>query len=148
MWAMLDAMSDNTSESPGTAGPPPRRTRRTASIGRSGEDLAVEHVERLGWVVRDRNWRNRYGELDLVAVDGSALVIVEVKKRASRVFGDPAAAVTRQKLSRMRKLAGMWLAENGHGWTAIRFDIISVQLDPRDPEGIEPVVRHHRGIHE
>ncbi|MGV9712354.1 YraN family protein [Gordonia sp. NPDC003424] len=139
-------MSDNTPRMNSRT----RRTgRQTAGIGRLGEDLAAAHVTGLGWRVLDRNWRNRYGELDLIAADGSTLVVVEVKTRASRVFIDPVTAVTPLKLARMRRLAAVWLAENGHGWERIRFDVISIQLDPRDPEDTAAaVVRHHRGVFE
>ncbi|AZG44033.1 hypothetical protein D7316_00613 [Gordonia insulae] len=98
----------------------------------------------------ERNWRNRYGELDLIAVDGSVLVIVEVKTRASKVFDDPAHAVTPLKLARMRRLTQLWLA--GHReqwWSEIRFDVVSVQLDSRHPAAVErATVRHHRGVFE
>lgn len=114
-----------------------------------GEDLAADHVRALGWRILDRNWRTRQGELDLLAAEGTTLVVVEVKTRASRVFGDPVAAVTPRKLARMQRLARMWLTEHGHGWAQIRFDVISIQLDPREPEDIaSAVVRHHRGVFE
>ncbi|GAB89318.1 hypothetical protein GORHZ_057_00150 [Gordonia rhizosphera NBRC 16068] len=152
VWIILrgsnaGVMSDNTSQS-GRAGSRSRGA-RTAAIGRIGEDLAAEHVQGLGWTILERNWRNRYGELDLIAADGSVLVVVEVKTRASRVFDDPVAAVTPTKLARMRRLTGMWLSENRRGWSRIRFDVMSVQLDSRDPEDLErAVIRHHRGVFE
>lgn len=94
-----------------------------------------------------RNWRTRYGELDLIAADGAVLVFVEVKTRASRVFGDPAEAVTPEKLSRMHRLARSWLAEQEHEYTQIRFDVIGVRLDPRDPLDVAMAdVRHHPGV--
>lgn len=126
---------------------PTGRNDRRRLVGQIGEDVAAEFVTARGWRVLDRNWRNRYGELDLIAAQGRVLVVVEVKTRASRTYTDPVAAVTPQKLSRMRRLIRMWLAENGHGWEQIRFDVISIQLDPRDPEDTAAAaVRHHRGV--
>ncbi|WAC55093.1 YraN family protein [Gordonia sp. SL306] len=138
-------MSDNISR-PQRSGTP--RRPRSADIGRLGEDLAAEHVQGLGWTVIERNWRNRFGELDLIAADGSVLVVVEVKTRASRIFDDPAAAVTPLKLARMRRLIRHWLADHREGWWGeIRFDVLSVQLDSRDPTAVDrAVVRHHRGV--
>ncbi|WP_039993897.1 YraN family protein [Gordonia otitidis] len=130
-----------------------RRPDRRALIGRLGEDLAAEYVAGLGWSVLERNWRCRYGELDMIATDRdgqeSVLVIVEVKTRASRVLGDPAEAVTADKLSRIRRLTRLWLADQDAFWPTIRVDVVSVQLDPHHPERTElAALRHHRGVFE
>ncbi|MDS1112750.1 YraN family protein [Gordonia westfalica] len=127
---------------------------RRAHIGRLGEDHAADYIESLGWVVLERNWRNRYGELDLIAADsdapdGSTLVVVEVKTRSGRTYDDPVMAVTPEKLVRMRRLARQWLTTQGRGWSRIRFDVISVRLDgfaPEDPAAVR--IRHHRGVYE
>jgi putative endonuclease len=104
-----------------------RRSRR--EVGQLGEDAAVEFLTGLGWVVVERNWRCRYGELDVIAVDGDALVVVEVKTRTGVLFGDVAEAVTVAKYQRMRRLAGIWLGEQGRRWPVVRFDVVAVQLD-------------------
>lgn len=122
-----------------SAGRPVNRRAHVGKLG--GEDIAADFVGSLGWIVLERNWRNRYGELDLVGVDphttdGPTLVVVEVKTRASRTFDDPVMAVTPDKLARMRRLARTWLAGQERRWRQIRFDVISVQLDgftPDDP---------------
>ncbi|GAA1480431.1 YraN family protein [Gordonia sinesedis] len=120
---------------------------RRADIGRLGEDLAAAYLTGRGFTVLERNWRNRCGELDLITATGSTLVIVEVKTRASHVFTDPVLAVTREKLIRMRKLARMWLSEQHTHWREIRFDVVSVQLDPAAPMRPENAeVRHHVGV--
>ncbi|MBN0971782.1 YraN family protein [Gordonia hongkongensis] len=125
----------------------PRPDRR-GHIGRLGEDVAADYAISLGWTVLERNWRTRYGELDLVAADGSVLVIVEVKTRASRTYDDPVMAVTPTKLARMRRLAGMWLAAQDRRWTQIRFDVLSVRLDQAAPDDLARAqVRHHQGVH-
>jgi putative endonuclease len=104
-----------------------------AELGALGEELAAEHLLGLGLVVLDRNWRCRYGELDLVAADVSArsLVFVEVKTRTSDQFGGLAQAVTGNKVRRLRRLAGLWLAEQNASWTAIRIDVIGVRIGRR-----------------
>ena len=130
-----------------------RRPDRRAFIGQLGEDLAARYVIDLGWSVLERNWRCRYGEIDLIANDNDdfdpTLVVVEVKTRASRVFGDPAQAVTADKLSRLRRLTRIWLTEQEMYWPSIRFDVISVQLDSRYPDRTEfAALRHHSGVFE
>ncbi|GAA4741439.1 YraN family protein [Gordonia alkaliphila] len=126
-----------------------RRDRR-GQVGRIGEDFAAEFIDSIGWKILDRNWRTRYGELDLIAADGGTLVIVEVKTRASHTYTDPVAAITPTKLRRMRLLARQWLAaqpDPAPWWEVVRFDAISVQLDVRDPEDRAAArLRHHRGL--
>lgn len=110
-----------------------------------GEDAAAEYLAGLGWVVLARNWRCRYGELDVIASDGQTLVVVEVKTRSGRLYGDVAEAVTLAKYQRMRKLTGIWLSEQQHKrrWPVIRFDVIAVQLDSSGT----PSLSHLRGVY-
>ncbi len=123
-------------------------TNHRAQLGKLGEDIAATHVQQLGWHVLQRNWRNRYGELDLIVADGSTLIIVEVKTRSTDMYDDPAQAVTPTKLTRMRNLTRMWLAEQDEFWPDIRFDVISIKVDLMAPSDGYPVeIRHHRGVY-
>src|SRR3954451_23324465 len=89
-----------------------------AQIGALGEQLAVDHLTSLGWRVLARNWRCRYGELDVIAAEpGGAVVFVEVKTRTSDQFGGIAQAVTPLKVRRLRRLAGLWLAGQDGRWS-------------------------------
>lgn len=86
------------------------------------------------WEIVERNARTRYGELDLVALDGRTLVFVEVKAgRADSAFGPerPVLAVDRRKQRRIRRLAAAWMAERRDcpRYSAIRFDAIGVTFD-------------------
>jgi putative endonuclease len=115
-----------------------------AQLGALGERLAVDHLESCGLVVLERNWRCRYGELDVIAADAAirTVVFVEVKTRTSDQFGGVAQAVTPEKLRRLRRLAGLWLSQQGSGWTAIRIDVIGVRIGRRrDPE-----ITHLEGV--
>jgi putative endonuclease len=98
-------------------------------LGRTGEQLAVEHLERLGWRVVTRNHRTRWGELDVVAFDGRALVFVEVKTR--RVGGRPWEALGDAKRAQIRRMATAYLAEVSDRPRAadLRFDAIGVLID-------------------
>jgi putative endonuclease len=115
-----------------------------AEIGALGEQLAVDHLTSLGLRVLTRNWRCRYGELDVVAADdvSGTAVFVEVKTRTSDQFGGVAQAVTPTKVRRLRRLAGLWLAAQHVSWSAVRIDVIGVRIGrSRVPE-----ITHLRGV--
>lgn len=108
-----------------------------AQLGALGEQLAVDHLQQLGLVVLERNWRCRYGELDVIAADIPArtVVFVEVKTRTSDLYGGLAQAVTDQKLRRLRRLAALWLSGQDRGWATIRVDVIGIRIGrQRTPE--------------
>jgi len=102
-------------------------------LGRLGEQLAAEHLVRRGFQIVERNYRTRWGELDIIAFDGRTLAFCEVKTRRVSCFGaNPLEAVRARKRSRVRKMAGRWLIERTdrpHADT-LRFDAIGVTLDP------------------
>ena len=115
-----------------------------AEIGALGEQLAVDHLTSLGLRVLARNWRCRHGELDLVVADDvtRTLVFVEVKTRTTDRFGGVVEAVTRTKVRRLRRLAGLWLAGQHAGWAAVRIDMVGVRIGrSRAPE-----ITHLQGI--
>lgn len=97
-------------------------------VGRFGEDIAERYVREQGWEVLARNWRCAHGEIDLVAVDGDELAVVEVKTRRSQTFGSPQEAVTAAKLARLRRLAATWLAAQERRFTGVRIDVIAVTI--------------------
>lgn len=103
------------------------------SLGRLGEQLAAEHFERLGWRMVERNYQTRFGELDLVAVDGVTLVFAEVKTcRLGR--GVPWDNLHERKQAQVRKIAGLWFNERRGApfFERIRFDAIGVLIDEHD----------------
>jgi putative endonuclease len=115
-----------------------------ADIGALGEQLAVDHLSSLGLRVLARNWRCRYGELDVIAVDDESriVVFVEVKTRTSDQFGGVAQAVTPDKVRRLRRLAGLWLAAQDGSWSAIRIDVVGVRIGRRRT----PEITHVQGV--
>ena len=115
-----------------------------AEIGALGEQLAVDHLTSLGLRVLARNWRCRYGELDVIAADADArtVVFVEVKTRTSDRFGGVAEAVTPQKVRRLRRLAGLWLAGQDRSWAQVRIDVVGVRIGRRR----KPEISHLQGV--
>ena len=106
-------------------------------LGRRGEDLAARYLEQQGLVVLSRNWRCRFGELDVVATDADRLVVVEVKTRSGTRFGEPAEAVTRRKQARIRRVANAWLAAHHVRWCEVRFDVLSIVAEPGRPVSLQ-----------
>jgi putative endonuclease len=101
-------------------------------LGRVGEKLAADHLVRMGYEVVERNYRTRWGELDLVARRGDTLTFCEVKtRRSGGRAGGPFDAVGPDKQARVRRMAAQWLLERRDRRYAevIRFDAIGVTFD-------------------
>jgi putative endonuclease len=101
-------------------------------LGQLGERLAAEHLGRRGFQIIERNYRTRWGELDLVAFDGRTLAFCEVKtRRAWDAPVSPLEAIGRRKTVRLRNMARSWLSERTDRpyADAIRFDAIAVTFD-------------------
>ncbi len=112
--------------------------RRTGQIA---EDLTAERLAAAGWEIVERNARTRYGELDIVALDGRVLVFVEVKgARAGTQFGPekPILSINFTKQRKVRRLGTAWMAERRDfpPFDDIRFDAVGVTLD-RDDRPVE-----------
>lgn len=114
-------------------------------LGHRGEQLAADHLCRQGYEIVERNYRTRWGELDIVACNGVALVFCEVKtRRAPHRRGQPLEAVHGPKRVQLRKMAGQWLIERRQRPYAdeLRFDAIGVTFDQRgELLGLEHVER-------
>ncbi|MBD8584826.1 YraN family protein [Frigoribacterium sp. CFBP 13729] len=110
--------------------------------GRHGEVLAARWLEDHGLTVVELNWRCREGEIDVVALDGDEVVVVEVKTRRGIGWGHPLEAVTAVKLARLRRLAGAWLEAHPGAGRRVRIDVVGVVLGraPGDDE-----ISHVRG---
>src|SRR3954454_23694004 len=116
--------------------------RATDAVGDYGERVAQRFLLAQGMSVLSRGWRCRYGEIDIVAVDGDCLVVCEVKTRRSVLAGTPLDAVTPKKLARLRRLGAAWLAEHGGGYPEVRIDVVAVLVPRRGG----PRVEHVRGL--
>ncbi|WP_255472384.1 YraN family protein [Quadrisphaera setariae] len=128
-----------TAQVPGAVGALTRR-----EVGAHGERVAEAHLVAAGAEVLDRNWRCRWGELDLVVRDGDALVGVEVRTRRTTAAGTPLESVTPLKVARLRRLLGLWCADHPARARAgrLRLDVVGVLLDA----GGRASVQHVRGV--
>lgn len=115
-------------------------SRGTRGIGDRGEDSALRMLLAKGYELVERNYRTRYGEIDLILREGECLVFVEVKLRRGAAFGDPAEAVTPRKQETIRSIAEQYIVEREPDFEEARFDVIGIQEGAGTPE-----VRHIEG---
>lgn len=109
-------------------------------LGERGEDAAAEYLQRTGMTVVERNWRCQAGEIDIVALDGRTIVLVEVKTRRTARKGTPEESVTPAKQRRYSKLGEAYLQSAGVQSTPVRFDVITLLVRAEN----RALLRHHR----
>ncbi len=98
--------------------------------GKKGEDIAAVYLRKKGYRIVERNYRCRYGEIDIIAMDAGDIVFVEVKSRKSESFGSPEEAVSIVKQKKISNVALNYLQEKGITDHNARFDIVAVRLIP------------------
>ncbi len=108
------------------------------SLGATGEKAAEKFLRAAGFRILTRNYTCPAGELDLICLDGSTIVFVEVKTRASDDLADPEANITPAKMRKLTQVARAWLTAHRHPDCSYRFDAVSVVLGPDK----EPACRH------
>lgn len=110
------------------------------AAGAQAEALAAEYLMRQGLAIVARNFRTRFGEIDLIARDGRVLVFVEVRMRRSQQYGDAAESITPRKRARLVAAANGYLAMLGRE-PPCRFDAILMRaLDPHTIEWRRDIV--------
>lgn len=102
-------------------------------VGRSGEDLAAEHLGRRGYRIIHRNYRTRQAEIDIIARHRGVIVFVEVKYRRGRDHGHPKWAVTPAKQRRISMAALEYLKKQRLMDARARFDVVTIQAMDTEP---------------
>jgi putative endonuclease len=102
----------------------------TSERGHWGEEIAVHALEARQYVIVERNWRCRAGEIDIVARDGETWVFIEVKLRQGEAHGLPEEAVTPSKQSRLLQAAEMYLDAHDLHDVPSRIDVVAISLGP------------------
>jgi putative endonuclease len=98
-------------------------------VGKTGEAVAVEYLLQRGYRILERNYRCRFGEIDLIARDGKTLTFIEVKTRRSQRFGPAASAVTLAKQRHLVKASQLYMMHTGRNTESCRFDVVTVEMD-------------------
>ncbi len=98
--------------------------------GKAGEEIAANHLQKLGYRILERNYRCPLGEIDLVATEKDTLVFVEVKSRKTELFGDPELAVGKAKQKKIALISTYYLSQKGPLPEKARFDVVAVKMLP------------------
>lgn len=98
-------------------------------MGHAGEGAAIRHLEQQGYRILAHDWRNRLGQIDIVAEDGDALVLVEVKARRGTTFGLPQEAVDVRKQRKLRMLLEVYRTQARRREQPCRIDVVALLLD-------------------
>ncbi len=101
-------------------------------LGQAGEDAACDFLVELGYTILERNWKNRFEEIDIIARDGNTLVVVEVKTRSSLAFGNPEQSVGLRKQRLLVNAAEAYIIRH-NSELETRFDVMSVVMLPEGP---------------
>ena len=102
------------------------------TFGTRGEIIAANYLKNKGYKIIERNYRNKIGEIDLIALDGEILVFVEVKTRISKAFGDPLEAINLTKQEKIHRIATLYLMTKNKMEKPFRFDAISILGDSEE----------------
>lgn len=114
---------------------------RRKERGQRAEQLACDYLIEQGYVIRERNWRCRSGEIDLIAACGELTVIIEVRSRSrgAAAFGTPAESITARKIKQVRDTAAVYLHQTGKPDAHVRFDVVAVNFGYGDEFSLEHI---------
>ncbi len=96
--------------------------------GKLGEDLACKYLENQGYKILERNFEARQGEIDIIALDKTEIVFIEVKTRSNTLYGKPAEAVNEQKQKHLIKTIEYYLYIRHLEKQFVRIDVIEIYL--------------------
>jgi putative endonuclease len=114
-------------------------SRARRDLGMKGEDIATNYLRKKDYTVLEQNFRNRFGEIDIIAKENDILVFVEVKTRHSDWHGSPADAVTHRKQQQISKVALSYLSHHDLFDHDARFDVVSIVIKNNRPPDIEHI---------
>ncbi len=103
-------------------------------FGKDSESLAAKHLKKNGYKILEQNYRNKLGEIDIIAKEKGTLVFVEVKARKTHVFGNPKWAVTPKKQRKISMVALYYLKAANKTDVKARFDVVSLSLAKDNPQ--------------
>jgi len=107
-----------------------KKPKTKQELARIGEDHAARYLRSRGYRIRERNFRARSAEVDIIAEHDNVLVFVEVKARSSTHFAEPRESVTPSKQRRITRAAASYIGARERRERLTRFDVVEVHLTP------------------
>jgi len=111
-------------------------------FGKRSETDAVTHLKKLGYKILETNYRNRLGEIDIIAKDRDTIAFVEVKARKSKTYGNPKWAITPKKQRKISMVALSYLKATRQINSKARFDVVTVTLNSEDTTSTIDVIKN------
>ena len=106
---------------------------RSNTYGKRSEIIASDYLKEKGYKILETNYKNKVGEIDIIALDKDYLVFIEVKARMSQAFGHPFEAIDERKQHKIHAVASLYMVKNRKYGSNCRFDAISI-LGLENPE--------------
>ena len=111
-------------------------------FGKRSETDAVTHLKKMGYKILETNYRNRLGEIDIIAKDRDTLAFVEVKARKSKTYGNPKWAITLKKQRKISMVALSYLKVTRQIQAKARFDVVTVTLNSENTTSTIDVIKN------
>lgn len=99
------------------------------AVGTAGEKSACKFIKKEGYRVIEKNYRTKYGEIEIIGIEGDTLCFAEVKSRSRSDYGTPEQFVTKHKQKRLWKTASIYIEEKKPESENFRFDVVAVDLE-------------------
>lgn len=96
------------------------------TFGQKGENIASQYLIDSGFIILSRNFRSKFGEIDIIAKKDSTIYFIEVKTRSNITKGFPYESVTKHKILRLRNTALYFLSKNGY--TEYKYSIAAISV--------------------
>lgn len=107
-------------------------TKERIQTGKRGEHIAISYLKNNGYKIITQNYRNRFGEIDIIAKDSDTLAFVEIKTRRidTAALGPPQIAVNPKKQRKIIKASIVYIKQKNISNMRFRFDVIAVTILP------------------
>ncbi len=115
--------------------------RENKLVGDRGEKLAKEYLQIKGYKILGKNYRSKWGEIDIVAKDKEVVVFVEVKTKTDNRYGEPWEMVNQWKIEQVKRMGEAWCRD--YGWEgSIRMDVVGIIVGEDD----DPMIKHYENV--